>query len=56
MKAEYFESEDDVLFINPITRFLSKIFGPKPFVIKCSICNKIPTDIYGDRCKDHIKK
>lgn len=56
MKAKYFNKPEDVLFFNPITRLLSKIFGAKHFVIKCRVCGKIPTDVYGDTCLDHIDK
>ena len=56
MKAEYYNKPENVLFINPITRLLVKIFGAKYFVIKCRVCGKIPTEIYGDACLDHKTK
>jgi hypothetical protein len=49
----YFK-KDNVIFMNPIIRFLSKIFGKENFVIRCEVCNKIPCDIYGNRCEKHI--
>jgi len=56
-KASYFNSADDVLHIfNPIARFLSKFFPKDWFVIKCQSCNKIPTEVYGDKCLDCFKK
>jgi len=52
VKAEYYNKPENVLFINPITRLLAKIFGAKYFVTKCRVCEKIPTDVYGDTCLD----
>ena len=56
MKAKYYNKPEDVLFYNPFIRLLTKIFGPKHFVVKCKVCGKIPTEIYGDTCLDHITK
>ncbi len=56
MKAKYYNKPEDVLFFNPITRLLAKIFGAKYFVTKCRVCGKIPTEIYIDTCLDHIDK
>ena len=53
MKAKYFDKPEHVLFYDPFTRFLSKIFGAKHFVKKCRVCGKIPTELYGDTCLDH---
>ena len=56
MKAKYYNKPKNVLFINPILRLLSKIFGAKYFVTKCRVCGKIPIDVYGDTCSVHIDK
>jgi len=56
MKAKYYNKPENLLFINPITRLLAKIFGAKYFVTKCRVCGKIPTAVYGDTCLDHIDK
>ena len=56
MKAKYYSKPEHVLFYNPITRLLARIFGAKHFVIKCRVCGKIPTEIYGDTCLDHKTK
>lgn len=56
MNARYFEKPEHVLFINPIVRFLSKIFGAKRLVVRCKTCGKIPTDLYGSYCLDHFKE
>jgi hypothetical protein len=56
MKAKYYNKPENVLFYNPIIRLLAIIFGAKHFVIKCRVCGKIPTEIYGDTCLDHITK
>jgi len=56
MKAEYYSNPENVLFINPIIRLLARIFGAKHFVVKCKVCGKIPTEIYGDTCLDHKTK
>jgi hypothetical protein len=55
MKARYFKSADDVLFLNSIPRFLARIFGNEALVIKCKVCKKIPTEVYGNVCLEHIK-
>ena len=54
MRTTYYNKPEDVLFIDPLTRFLTKIFGAEHFVIRCKVCNKIPTDVYGDTCIKHI--
>ena len=54
MKARYFESANDVLFFDPIVRLLARVFGPERFVIKCKTCGKIPTEVYGNKCVDHV--
>jgi len=56
MKAKYYSKPEHVLFYNPLTRLLARIFGAKHFVIKCRVCGKIPTEIYGDTCLDHKTK
>lgn len=56
MKAKYYNKPENVLFYDPITRLLARIFGAKYFVIKCRVCGKIPTEIYGDTCLDHKDK
>ncbi len=53
MKAKYYNKPENVLFYNPITRLLARMFGAKYFVTKCRVCGKIPTEIYGDTCLDH---
>ena len=56
MKQErYFSSADDVMFYNPIVRFLAKIFGNEKFVFRCKSCNKIPTELISGECKTCIK-
>jgi len=49
-KAIYFESADDVLFLNSIPRFLARIFGNEALVIKCKECKQIPTEIISGYC------
>ena len=56
MKTQYYNKLEDVLFFNPTTKLLVKIFGAKYFVIRCKICNKIPAEIYGNTCLEHILK
>ena len=56
MKAKYYNKPENVLFYNPITRLLARMFGAKYFVTKCRVCGKIPTEIYGDTCLDHKTK
>lgn len=56
MKAKFYKSPDQVLFFNPIERFLAKIFGAKRMVFKCKTCKKIPTEVFGGYCKDHIPR
>ena len=56
MRASYYSKPEYVLFYDPITRLLARIFGAKHFVIKCRVCGKIPTEIYGDTCLDHTTK
>lgn len=56
MKVEYYNKPENVLFIDPITRLLAKIFGAKYFVTKCRVCGKIPTEIYDNACLDHKTK
>lgn len=55
MKARYFENADQVMFIHPINRFLTKLFGKDIMVHKCKDCKKIPTDVYGKYCLDCLK-
>jgi len=55
-KAKFYTKPENVLFYDPFTRFLAKIFGAKHFVIKCSVCGKIPTELYGKTCLNHIIK
>lgn len=40
MKAVYYKNAKDVLFINPIYRFIAKLFGPNIIVVKCKTCGK----------------
>jgi len=54
MKAIYFDKPEQVLFYNPLIRLLANIFGAKYFVSKCNVCGKIPTEVYGKTCIDHI--
>jgi hypothetical protein len=56
MKATYYNSAEQVIFISPMTRFLSKIFGKELFVVKCKNCKKIPTELYGAFCIECSKK
>lgn len=56
MKTKYYNKPEHVLFFDPLTRLLANIFGAKQFVIKCRVCGKIPTDVYGYTCLDHIDK
>ena len=56
MKTEYYNKSEHVLFHNPLTRLLAKIFGNKHFIYKCGVCDKIPTELYGDFCEDHKNK
>lgn len=52
MKSRYFDSAEQVIFTNPINRFLAKIFGKNIMVHKCKDCKRIPTDVYGEYCLD----
>jgi hypothetical protein len=54
-KSRYFKSADNVSFINPIKRFLAKIFG-KRLVIKCKDCKQIPTEVISGYCWDCLPK
>ena len=56
MKAKYYSKPENVLFYSLITRLLARIFGAKYFVIKCRVCGRIPTEMYGDTCLDHRTK
>ena len=54
MSKDYYDKPENVLFYDPVVRFLAKLFGSKYFIKKCEVCNKIPTELYGKRCKKHI--
>jgi hypothetical protein len=56
VKTEYYNKSEHVLFHNPLSRLLAKIFGNKHFIYKCGVCDKIPTELYGDFCEDHKNK
>ena len=56
MVSRYYKKSEDVLFFNPITRFLAKVFGPEKFIIRCKECGKIPTEMYGEYCFTHREK
>ena len=52
---KYYKTPDSVIFQDPVIRLLAKVFGNKHFVIRCRACGKIPCDVYGETCEDHIK-
>ena len=55
--SNYYESPEQVLFISPVTRFLTRIFGKKWFVKRCKVCKKIPSTIWdGKYCEKHKEK
>ena len=56
MRAEFFNEPKGVLFFNPIIRLLAKVFGHKYFIKRCKVCGKIPTEMYGKTCFNHIDK
>ena len=56
MKAKYYNKPENVLFYNPTTRLLARIFGAKYFVIKCKDCKQIPTELINGYCWDCLLK
>jgi hypothetical protein len=42
--TKYYSKPEHVLFFDPITRLLAKLFGASAFVIKCKDCKRIPTE------------
>ena len=55
-KARYFKNPEDVIFFHPIQRFFVWLFGAERMVKRCKVCGKIPTELYGGYCLDHIQK
>ena len=53
MDTRYFNKAENVLFYNPMTRLLAKIFGPNNYIHKCKTCGKIPTEVWGEYCFKH---
>lgn len=52
----YYKTPEQVLFYNPWDRLIAKLFGHNTVVRRCTTCNKIPSDMYGDKCFDHRTK
>ena len=52
MTARYYNKPEDVKLISPLPRFLAKVFGAKHFVSTCSVCGKIPTEVYVEGSKN----
>ena len=55
MKAQYYKEPKDVMLIHPIQRFIARVFGKESQIWRCKTCNKIPTEMWGDYCRDHAK-
>lgn len=51
----YYKTPEHVIFFSPMIRFLSKVTSPKYFIIRCEVCGKIPTELYGKFCLKHKK-
>lgn len=50
---KYYDNPENIIFLNPLDRFLSKIFGAKRIAVKCKVCEKYPVEVYGEYCYEH---